>query len=75
LGLQERRLRQAFGFRFSITSGTIFENTQVALNIWFRVGYLMLTRKKEISALQIHRVMFGEKSTPLFHSSKTERRP
>ena len=57
------------GFRFSVTRGTIFENTKVSLNIWFKIGYLMLTAKKGISALQIHRVMFGEKSTHDYHTS------
>jgi len=57
------------GYRFSVITGTIFEDTKIALNIWFKVGYLMLTAKKGISALQIHRVMFGEKSTHDYHTS------
>ena len=57
------------GYRFSVTAGTIFEDTKVALNIWFKIGYLMLTSKKGISALQIHRVMFGENSTHDYHTS------
>jgi IS1 family transposase len=44
--------------------GTIFENTNVGLKTWFKVIYLMLTSKKGISALQIHRMMgFGSYST------------
>ena len=57
------------GYRFSVTSATIFENTKVSLNIWFKIGFLMLTAKKGISALQIHRVMFGEKSSHDYHTS------
>src|ERR1700730_14984674 len=57
------------GYRFSVITGTIFEDTKIALNIWFKVGYLMLTSKKGISALQIHRVIFGEKSTHDYHTS------
>jgi len=57
------------GFRFSVISGTIFENTKKALDLWFKVGYLMLTSKKGMSALQIHRVMFGENSTHDYHTS------
>jgi hypothetical protein len=57
------------GFRFSVISGTIFENTKIPLNTWFKIGYLMLTAKKGISSLQIHRVMFGEKSTHDYHTS------
>jgi transposase-like protein len=48
-------------YRFSVISGTIFENTNYKLLVWFKVLYLMLTSKKGISALQIHR-MIGSRS-------------
>ncbi len=57
------------GFRFSVISGTIFENTKKPLNLWFKVGYLMLTSKNGMSALQIHRVIFGDNSTHDYHTS------
>jgi hypothetical protein len=44
-------------YRFSVIAGTIFENTNYPLLIWFKVLYLMLTSKKGISALQIHRMI------------------
>lgn len=44
-------------YRFSVTVGTIFENTNYKLLVWFKVLYLMLTSKKGISALQIHRMI------------------
>jgi hypothetical protein len=44
-------------YRFSVTVGTIFENTNYKLLIWFKVLHLMLTSKKGISALQIHRMI------------------
>jgi transposase-like protein/predicted RNA-binding Zn-ribbon protein involved in translation (DUF1610 family) len=44
-------------YRFSVTVGTIFENTNYKLLIWFKVLYLMLTSKKGMSALQIHRMI------------------
>ena len=44
-------------YRFSLTVGTIFENTNVPLLRWFKVLYLMLTSKKGVSALQIHRTL------------------
>ncbi len=44
-------------YRFSVTVGTVFENTNYPLRTWFRVLYLMLTSKKGISALQIHRMI------------------
>jgi transposase-like protein len=54
----------AQGYRFSVIAGTIFENTNKPLRDWFRVIHLMLTSKKGISALQIHRMMgFGSYKT------------
>lgn len=50
------------GYRFSIITHTIFEDTKVDLRIWFKIAYLMLTAKKGISALQLHRVIYGEDS-------------
>jgi transposase-like protein len=45
------------GYRFSILTGTIFENTNIPLKTWFQVVYLMTQSKKGISALQIWRMM------------------
>jgi transposase-like protein len=51
-------------YRFSVLVGTIFENSKVDLRQWFRVIHLMLTSKKGISALQVHRYMgFGSYAT------------
>ncbi|MBV8801151.1 MAG: IS1595 family transposase [Alphaproteobacteria bacterium] len=51
-------------YRFSVIAGTVFENTNKPLRDWFRVVHLMLTSKKGISALQVHRMMgFGSYST------------
>ncbi len=46
------------GYRFSLLVGTIFENTNVGLNVWFKVIHLMMVSKKGIAALQVQR-MFG----------------
>jgi transposase-like protein len=52
------------GYRFSVLVGTVFENTNVPMRQWFKVIYLMLTSKKGIAALQVHRVMgFGSYQT------------
>lgn len=52
------------GYRFSVLVGTIFENTNISIRTWFKVIYLMLTSKKGISALQVHRMMgFGSYQT------------
>jgi hypothetical protein len=51
-------------YRFSHIAGTIFENTNKPLRDWFQVTHKMLTSKKGISALQIHREMgFGSYKT------------
>jgi transposase-like protein len=57
------------GYRFSVITHTIFEDTKIPLKLWFRVAYLVLTAKKGISALQVHRVIFGEDSTHDYHTS------
>ncbi len=57
------------GYRFSVISHTIFEDTKIELRIWFKIAYLILTAKKGISANQIHRVMFGEDSTHDYRTS------
>ncbi|MGB9364936.1 MAG: IS1595 family transposase [Xanthobacteraceae bacterium] len=52
------------GYRFSHIAGTVFENTNKPLKDWFRVTHTMLTSKKGVSALQIHRTMgFGSYKT------------
>jgi len=57
------------GYRFSVITHTIFENTKIPLKLWFKVAFLILTAKKGISALQVHRVIFGEESTHAYHTS------
>lgn len=44
-------------YRFSLKTGTIFEETKKPLRTWFKVLHLMLTSKKGISAAQIHRLI------------------
>ncbi len=50
------------GYRFSVTTKTIFSDSKIPLTLWFRIGYLMLTAKKGLSSLQVRRVIFGEDS-------------
>jgi transposase-like protein len=57
------------GYRFSVLTRTIFENTKIPLKLWFKCAYLVLTSKKGISALQVHRMLFGEESTHAYHTS------
>jgi hypothetical protein len=52
------------GYRFSILTGTIFENTNKPLRDWFQVTHLLLTSKKGMSARQLWRYMgFGSLKT------------
>lgn len=44
-------------YRFSVTSGTIFDNTKLPLRKWFAAIYLMCESKKGISANQIKRTL------------------
>ncbi|MGN6196726.1 MAG: IS1595 family transposase [Ginsengibacter sp.] len=39
--------------KFSVTVGTIFENTKISLRIWFAAMYLISTSKKGVSSLQL----------------------
>jgi transposase-like protein len=50
------------GYRFSVITRTIFMDTKIPMRLWFKVGYLMMTAKKGISSLQVHRIIFGENS-------------
>jgi transposase-like protein len=45
------------GYRFSVITKTIFENTKYPLTEWFKVAFLMYHSKKGMSALQIHRMI------------------
>ncbi len=47
--------RSGNAYRFSIISGTIFENTKYPLKTWFEVLWQMLNSKKGVSAMQIQR--------------------
>src|SRR5216683_606074 len=55
--------RSGNAYRFSVTAGTIFENTKHPLMTWFKVLYTMLQSKKGVSSRQIRRMFFGEQSS------------
>jgi len=50
-------------YRFSVLVGTVFENTNVPLETWFKVLYTILQSKKGVSSRQIRRMFFGERSS------------
>jgi transposase-like protein len=41
--------------KFSVTTGTTFENTKISLRLWFAAMYLCTAHKKGISSLQLSR--------------------
>ena len=57
------------GYKFSVITHTIFQDTKIRLTLWFKVAFLILTSKKGISAMQIHRVIFGEDSGSDYRTS------
>jgi transposase-like protein len=50
-----KKCRTGNAYRFSVTSGTVFENTKYPIKTWFEVLWQMLNSKKGVSALQIQR--------------------
>src|SRR5271170_3233918 len=50
------------GYRFSVITHTIFQDTKIPLTLWFKIGFLMITAKKGLSSLQVRRMVFGERS-------------
>src|SRR5713226_6097024 len=57
------------GYRFSVITHTVFQDTKIPLKLWFKIAYLMLQSKKGMSALQIHRIIFGEDSGSDYRTS------
>jgi transposase-like protein len=51
------------GYRFSVITKTVFENTKYPLRTWFTVAFLMLHSKKGMSALQIKRMVFHDQAS------------
>lgn len=52
--------------KFSVTVGTIFENSKVDLRTWFAAIYLCTSSKKGISSLQLHRQLGVTQKTAWF---------
>ena len=52
------------GYGFSLTTGTVFEETKIGLDKWFQILFLMLSAKKGMSALQVQRTVFGQTENP-----------
>lgn len=52
--------------KFSVTVGTVYENTKVPLSTWFGALYLFTAHKKGISSLQLHRDLGVTQKTAWF---------
>ncbi len=58
----ENRCRQ----QFSVTVGTVFERSHIALNIWLQAFYLLCSSKKGMSSHQLHRTLGVQYRTAWF---------
>lgn len=45
------------GYIFSVTAGTVMENTKLPLSTWLQAAFLMVTDKRGISAKQLQRAL------------------
>src|SRR5216684_106731 len=43
--------------QFSVTVGTVFERSKIALNVWLQAVYLLCSSKKGMSSHQLHRTI------------------
>lgn len=57
---------KACGKKFTVKVGTIYENSKVTLRDWFAASYLLLSSKKGISSLQLHRQLGITQKTAWF---------
>lgn len=63
-----RKVWKCFSCRkqFTVTVGTIFEDSHFDLNKWLLAFYLLCASKKGMSALQLHRMLGGSYKTAWF---------
>jgi transposase-like protein len=52
--------------QFSVTVGTVFERSHIALNIWLQAFHLLCSSKKGMSAHQLHRILGVQYRTAWF---------
>jgi transposase-like protein len=52
--------------QFTVTVGTLFERSKVALHKWFQAAHLLASSKKGISAHQLHRTLRVQYKTAWF---------
>ena len=52
-----RRICVACGYQTTVTAGTIFEGTRIALPVWFRAIWWVTSQKNGVSAMGLQRVL------------------
>src|SRR5712664_2974555 len=57
--------------QFTVTVGTIFEDSHIPLRKWLLAWYLLCSSKKGISSLQIQRMLWGERNGKPLGSDRT----
>ena len=56
--------------QFTVTVGTVFERSKIALNVWLQAVYLLCSSKKGISAKQLERMLGVTYKTAWFMSHR-----
>jgi transposase-like protein len=56
--------------QFSVTVGTVFERSKIALNVWLQAVYLLCASKKGMSSHQLHRTLGVTYKTAWFMSHR-----
>jgi len=56
--------------QFTVTVGTVFERSKIALNVWLQAVYLICSAKKGISSHQLHRTLGVTYKTAWFMSHR-----
>ena len=56
--------------QFSVTVGTVFERSKIALNVWLQAVFLLCSSKKGMSSHQLHRMLGVTYKTAWFMSHR-----
>lgn len=56
--------------QFTVTVGTVFERSKIALNVWLQAVYLLCSSKKGMSSHQLHRTLGVTYKTAWFMSHR-----
>ena len=59
--------------QFTVTVGTVFERSKIALNVWLYATHLLCSSKKGMSAHQLHRMLGVTYKTAWFMAHRIPR--